>query len=116
MAKPSILPGGLALLEAPGVHDPPRPARLRDVVSQAAPESEVVWRSDDGTTSTWRVDRGEWRICTRDKRRARKLARLTEIELVGHSVLRHQFEEYFALTARKLRGETVRRILNGVGQ
>ena len=85
--------------------------KLRDVVKQSAPISEVVWRSADGTSLAWRVDRGEWRICVRDAAHARHLGRLTGVHTSGRSIV-GPFEEYFELNARKLLGKTVLRILD----
>ena len=76
----------------------------------AHPDDDYKWRSDDGTTVVWTVGGGDWRICTRDRKRARRLRRLTRIELVGECVS-GGFEEYFKLDTRKLDTLTVRRLL-----
>jgi len=78
----------------------------------AHPDDDYKWRSEDGTTVVWTVGGGEWRICTRDRRRAKRLRRLTRVEKVAECVF-GGFEEYFALDTRKLDTLTVRRILVG---
>jgi len=78
----------------------------------AHPDDDYKWRSDDGTTVVWTVGGGDWRICTRDPARARRLRRLTRVKLVAECVF-GGFEEYFQLDTRKLDTLTVRRILVG---
>ena len=71
-----------------------------------------TWRSPDGATSVWYVGNGDFRISTKDHRRAARLRRMTRVELVGDCVV-GEFTQLFLVDRRKIRSEALRRLLWG---
>ena len=69
------------------------------------------WSSPDGSTVVWYVGNGDLRIQTDDHRRAARLRRMTRVLLVGECIAGGPFQQLFVTDRRKLRNETMRRLL-----